>query len=172
MKVSFSKCFIDTNRLNIKPLALEDLNDFTALLMNKEISKTFIVPNFNSSEEARKLAEKLIKNERGSLEVGIYLNSKLIGFINDCGFDDEGIEIGYVINPNYKGQGYATEAVKGIIDYLFQIGFKKICAAYFIENIASKRVMEKSGMIDINVHEEIEYRGVKHQCNYYGIRRE
>ena len=42
--------------------------------------------------------------------------------------------------------------------------------AFFEENIASKRVMEKCGMIPIGKEEYIEYRGVVHRCVYYSIK--
>ena len=56
----------------------------------------------------------------------MYRDGYLIGFINDCGADDHTIEIGYTIDPAYKGQVYATEAVKAVIDELLSMGFKAI----------------------------------------------
>lgn len=49
------------------------------------------------------------------------------------------------------------------------MGFRKITAGLFQENIASRKVMEKCGMILTSLVDEEEYRGVVHKCNYYEI---
>lgn len=167
------KALIETERLTIKPYALEDVDGLVDLLINPEITKTFMVPKFESLEQAEKLAKKLIvfsqENDTKHLEYGIYLDEKLIGFVNDCGIEDEEIEIGYVIHPDYQGQGYATEAVRAIICELREMGFHKVTAGFFEENTASRRVMEKSGMQQTNVTDEEEYRGEHHICCYCEI---
>ena len=47
---------------------------------------------------------------------------------------------------NYWNKGYATEALKKVIKYLFDNGFNVIEAEHHIDNIASGRVMEKCGL--------------------------
>lgn len=56
-------------------------------------------------------------------------------------------ELGYVVNPKYKGHGFATEAGRSILRFGFeQLGLNRIEARYMVENHASGRVMEKLGM--------------------------
>ena len=43
------------------------------------------------------------------------------------------------------------------------MGYQRVAAGYFEENIASGRVMEKCGMVATGGTEEIEYRGKKHR---------
>lgn len=167
------KAWIETERLIIKPYSPEDADGLVNLLMNPEITKTFMVPRFESVEQMKGLAEKLIDFSREEdtthLEYGIYLDGEIIGFINDCGMKDEEIEIGYVIHPDHQGQGYATEAVRAIICELREMGFRKVTAGYFAENTASRRVMEKCGMRQTDVTDEEEYRGERHVCRYCEI---
>lgn len=73
------------------------------------------------------------------------------------------------MHPNYWNKGYATEALKVAIKELFRIGYKTVVAGHFVENLASGKVMQKSGMVRINRQEVIEYQGVKHPCIYYAI---
>lgn len=113
----FEDRVIKTPRLEIKQLNFLDKTRLSELLMNKEISQTYMIPDFKSIEEANSLADRLIAISKERLAVGIHLIGMLIGWINDCDFDADSIEIGYVIDPVYKGQGYATEAVKAIIQY-------------------------------------------------------
>ena len=95
---------IETQRLTIKPYAMEDMDGLVNLLINPKITKTFMVPQFESREQMESLAKKLIVFSREEvtkhLEYGFYLDGKLIGFINDCGIEDEEIEIGYLIYEN------------------------------------------------------------------------
>lgn len=54
-------------------------------------------------------------------------------------------EIGYVIGEAFQNQGYASECVKEIIQFVQQqFQTTTIHAKYFESNIASKRVLEKN----------------------------
>lgn len=56
-------------------------------------------------------------------------------------------EVGYCYGSKFWGNGYATEALIKVIDYLLnEVGFKLIEARHYVTNPASGRVMEKSGM--------------------------
>ena len=56
-------------------------------------------------------------------------------------------EVGYVINPKYSNMGIATEAVKRVLEFGFEVlCLRRIEAHYMPENTASRRVMEKCGM--------------------------
>src|SRR5436190_21876839 len=61
---------------------------------------------------------------------------------------DRSATVGYdVISPR-QGQGFATEALRTLICfYLSQSGVEVVMADTFPEHIASRRVMEKAGMI-------------------------
>lgn len=172
IQVKQTEC-IQTKRLELKSYRSRDKEQMMKLLTNAEISKTFMVPEFQTEEQVLDVVSKLLEfskvEDTTHLEYGIYLQDQLIGFINDCGIEDEEIEIGYVIHPDYKGKGYATEAVSAVIKDLFRMGFKKITAGYFEENIASRRVMEKCGMHQIDESDKEEYRGVIHTCRYCEI---
>lgn len=55
-------------------------------------------------------------------------------------------EMGYVYGKKYWGNGYGTEALKAVINYLHNEGFVVITAGHMVENVGSGRVMEKAGM--------------------------
>lgn len=57
-------------------------------------------------------------------------------------------EISYWIEPDNRNSGYATEAVKAVITYIFaNFNIHRIQAMHFTDNPASGRVLEKAGMI-------------------------
>lgn len=55
-------------------------------------------------------------------------------------------EIGYWIGESYWGKGYATEVVKLLLNVAFEeLNLSRVYAAIFEYNVASMRVLEKSG---------------------------
>lgn len=80
---------------------------------------------------------------------GLALNGILIGSVSIVGvndFDQKAI-LGYCLAQKYWSNGYATEAVKAVLCYMFsEIGLNRIEASHSINNIASGRVLEKVGM--------------------------
>ena len=162
---------LTTERLVLKGYEESDRDAVIALLENPEITKTFMVPDFESREQADALFNRLmeISKRPDRIEYGVYLDSKLIGFVNDCGYEDGAIEIGYVIDPAYRGKGYAPEAVRAVIAEQFRMGYPRVTAGYFEENPASRRVMEKCEMHPIDKVSDDEYRGAVHRCYYMAI---
>lgn len=56
-------------------------------------------------------------------------------------------ELGWVLDPEYAGRGYATEAVRELIRYSFEdLGVRRVVANCFYDNDASWRLMERAGM--------------------------
>lgn len=79
--------------------------------------------------------------------------NKVIGEIGCKGGPNETgiVEIGYGLVPNYRNQGFATEMVKGMVEWLFQKSeVNKVTAECLEENIPSARVLEKAGFQKVN----------------------
>ncbi|WP_163103196.1 GNAT family N-acetyltransferase [Peribacillus alkalitolerans] len=83
--------------------------------------------------------------------------------IGDIGFkgkpDHQGkVEIGYGIAPTSQRNGYATEAVNGLIHHAFSTGkVVKVVAECLKDNIASIKVLEKVGMTRTGADDELLY---------------
>jgi RimJ/RimL family protein N-acetyltransferase len=74
---------------------------------------------------------------------------RLVGDIGLSPADDAPgvIKIGYTMSPRAQGRGYATEAVRALIDYAFERLDADVVRAYASEaNLPSIRVAEKVGM--------------------------
>jgi ribosomal-protein-alanine N-acetyltransferase len=72
-----------------------------------------------------------------------------VGFVGFKGVPDSqgAVEIGYGIGASFQGQGYATEAVGGLIAWAFESPeCKTVTAKTSKSNAASMRVLEKSGL--------------------------
>lgn len=56
-------------------------------------------------------------------------------------------ELGWTFHPAYGGRGYATEAVRAVVDLAFgPVGLRRVQAGCFAANEASWRLMERIGM--------------------------
>jgi RimJ/RimL family protein N-acetyltransferase len=74
---------------------------------------------------------------------------RLVGDVGLSPAEDEPtvIKIGYTIDPAFQGLGYATEAVRALIDYVFAtLGFEVVRAYASALNTPSHRVAEKAGL--------------------------
>ena len=163
---------IKTERLLLKPYSLEDEKAMIHLLTNEQIKQTFMIPDLPTEAARHAMFLKLFEWSRSMdhVELGIYLHEQLIGFINDVTMEQDTIELGFVIDPSFHGQGYATEALMATIAYLFHYGFKEIIAGAFTHNMASIRVLEKCGLHPTDRVENITYRGHTLPCRYYSIK--
>ena len=76
-------------------------------------------------------------------------SDEFIGFFELAHLDNtEEIEVGYRIHKKYWNKGYATEMTKVLIDYEFNImKLDQIAGITHPENIASQKVLTKSGLI-------------------------
>lgn len=83
-------------------------------------------------------------------------DSSLIGH---CGFHGppETIgraEIGYTVFTQYRGQGYAKEAVSALVRWAFQHGEKEVYATVSPENAASLAVVKATGFRQVGTQED------------------
>ena len=165
---------LTTSRLVLRRFLESDRDCMIRILRNEEISKTFMLPEFSDDSVAGGLFDRILLNSQSDAhyERAVCLDGQIIGFVNDVEIQNNTIELGYVIHPDYQNCGYATEALSASIQQLFRLGYSAVRAGYFEENPASGRVMEKSGMHRVSKTEEIEYRGILHKCLYYEIKRE
>jgi ribosomal-protein-alanine N-acetyltransferase len=72
-----------------------------------------------------------------------------IGNLSFKGVPEDGVvELGYGISEEYRGYGYATEAVETILAWAFdQPGVTSVAAETEAGNAASRRVLEKCGFL-------------------------
>lgn len=164
---------ISTNmeNLTLRPLCEEDEGDVIAVLTNEPVKQTYMVPDFASYDESKRLFERLrlLSLDDAHFVRGICLHGRVIGIINDTEITCDSIELGWAVHPDYHSRGYATAAVRAAINELFGRGFLKVCAGAFEQNCASVRVMEKCGMQREDKTEQIEYRSRVHCCVFYSI---
>ena len=127
-------------------------------------------------------AERFILNARAAtaggqaLVLGLTLKNKarsLIGLVSAEASEGRDVEIGYVVAPPSAGKGFATEAVRAIVDSVFSLTeARTISANSRTINPASRRVLEKSGFAFIEtVLTNLPARGGQHPCDHFKLTR-
>lgn len=126
------KKVLKTERLVLKSYSDSDKDKMVEILCNEEIKETFMIPDFETREEAESLFFKLkeFSVSDSHFEYGIYLKDRLIGFLNDCEINDTMIEVEFAIYPEHKGNGYASEVLKVAIDEPFRTAHNHVTAVF------------------------------------------
>lgn len=163
----------DMEELKLLPVGEKDRAALIALLINEEITKTYMVPPLDSEDKRGAVFERflVLSRDKSRFVFGIFTGSRLIGMIHDVDTDGGAIELGYFIDPAFKGRGIASWALRTAIPLLFERGFSAVRAGAFRENTASIRVMQKCGMTATGETEMLTYRGEARECVYYEIRK-
>lgn len=80
-------------------------------------------------------------------------------------------EVGYWIAEPYWNQGYTTEATRAMVEFAFKkLGLNKVTSSHLEENVASGKVMLKSGMRkEGELQEHVRTHGVYHTLVLYGL---
>ncbi len=160
---------MESKNIILRQIALNDESQILDILTSDVVNQTYMLPDFTSHNDAIPLFHRLqeLSQNKTRYVRGIYLNNQLIGFLNDVELENDSIELGYVIHPDFHGNGYMTQALKKAVSELRSMGFREVIAGAFEENIASIRVMEKAGMSRLDKTDFIEYRDKTHKCIYY-----
>jgi RimJ/RimL family protein N-acetyltransferase len=98
---------------------------------------------------------------------------QVIGLISATPAAPADIELGYVLAPPMWGKGYTSEVAKPFVDTLFRLSMaNRIVAHSRVQNVASRRVLEKTGFtyIDSGLH-LLPARGGMHPCDRFQLDR-
>ena len=139
---------IETERLILRPFREGDAADIFAYL------RAPTAPCFLSLKLAD-LAEAEIEVRKRALDEGcvaicLKQTGQVIGDLFGRAEEDEEDEtasVGWNLNPQFGGQGYAFEAARALFDNLFRAkGFRRLYAYVEDHNKPSQRLCEKLGM--------------------------
>lgn len=144
---------LNTKHLTLKEFKKEDLKRLTEITNDYEAVKYFPGkkpwPKKRAKKELHGIIEHWKKKGYGRWALVHKKDNNLIGW---CGLEylkELGeTEIGFLLDKKYWNRGLATEAALETLRYTFQeVKLERLIALAFPENAASRRVMEKIGMI-------------------------
>lgn len=152
-KANFPGHLVETERLVIRNIKPEDLDEFVIYRSNPDIVK------FQSFDVMDRLqAAAFIENQKDKMfgEPGQWVQFSIIGkqsgkMIGDCAikldtFDVRIAEIGITVSHLHQKQGFARETLNGLTAFLFAIpNFHRILGIVDTQNDASIKMLENCG---------------------------
>ena len=145
---------LETERCILRRLNLDDTDDMYEYSSNPDVTKHLTwSPHPDKAYTLEYLMYLQNRYKTGDFFDWAVICKDSGKMIGTCGFTrfffaHNGAEIGYVLNPAYHGKGIGTEVVGRVIKYGFEnLALERIEAKYMVGNEASRRVMEKNGMI-------------------------
>ncbi len=143
--------FLQTERLTLRQLSVNDDKEIFALRSDKQVNKYIIGRDLsNTMEDARKFIDKIaevVKQNKGIYWAITLTNTdKLVGTICLFNFlnENDQAEIGYELLPSFQRQGIMQEATAKVIAFALDvIGLKTIEAYTHVKNKKSLSLLEK-----------------------------
>jgi len=158
---------VRTARLLLRPLGEDDVEDVVAYRGRSDVCRWVPFEPMSRSEvlDRVRTSRGQLTDEGQVLTVGVELPAaEAREAVVDGQPDRHGIvigdvvliwrsrehaagEIGYVFHPDHSGQGFATEAVRALLDIAFgTYRFHRVTARVDVRNLASLRLAERVGM--------------------------
>jgi len=143
---------LDSKRLYLKEFTLDDVDNLFRLNNDADVMKYIREPvtDINIIKDS---INKMRRYYADNLGLGVWAgyekqSSDFIGFFELAHMDNTAeIEVGYRLLKEYWNNGYATEMTKILIEYGFnKMGLEQIAGITHPENIASQKVLLKSGL--------------------------
>ena len=150
--VDISGVVLNTEHLVLRPWKESDLMDFFEYASVDGVGQMAGWPPHKSIEESRQVLDKFISSKK---TFALEYQGKVIGSLGIERYDEEsyselarltGREIGFVLSKEYWGRKLMPEAVKAVVQYLFEVeDLDFIIAGHFDRNERSARVIQKCG---------------------------
>ena len=150
-----SGTIVETERLILRPFEQSDLDDFYEYASVEGVGEMAGWKHHENKEKSQSILDLFITEDK-TFAIVLKENNKVIGSlgVEEYGmeqalsefFDYQGRKIGYVLSKDYWGKGLMPEAVKAVIDYLFNVQkLDFLTCGYYEFNNQSKKVQEKCG---------------------------
>ncbi|MCE2983731.1 MAG: GNAT family N-acetyltransferase [Parachlamydia sp.] len=149
---------IRTDRLVLRQWNSTDLEPFAALNADQRVMEYFpsVLSQKESNDLAKRISIQLEEQGWGLWAVSVPEVANFIGFIGLArpSFDayfTPAVEVGWRLDFNYWGKGYATEGAKAVLAFGFDtLNLEEIVSFTVMQNERSRRIMEKIGMYHVS----------------------
>lgn len=166
---------IETKRLILRSSSMEEQKKLWEIIMNPEINKWYLTSAKSKAnckeywrwDNQKKFYKTKVEaaNNPDTFMWSIFLKpaytmsgkEEVIGQVSaqENGDDIKIRDVGWFIDKNYQGKGYAKEAAMAMIDYMFkEVEIDKIISGAVKENIPSCKIFERLRFKKINEIEE------------------
>lgn len=159
MTTTFPDVSISTERLVLRPFEDADIPAHTEMMNDEMVTAWTAAPHPYTAANARAWIRRIAPAERTEgrgivLAVTEFLTQRLVGIVQLQNTDWRTLatEVAYVTAPWARGEGYATESVLAVAQWLFRIQkFERLELRTPADNTASQQVAQKIGCISEGV---------------------
>ncbi len=170
---------IETSRLLLRELTMDDLDAFFTWAQNPEVTQTTVWKPHKTKAKSRKILQGFIdKYNRGEIGPwGIVRKDtgQLIGTILAVEWYPvpKRMTIGYTLSSEHWGHGFTTEAARALVEFIFtHYDINRVEAYTTPDNIASQKVLSKAGMSYEGTFRDWHYyRGKYYDISYFSVLR-
>jgi ribosomal-protein-alanine N-acetyltransferase len=145
---------LHTPRLNLREIVPDDAEALFEMRSDERAMRYIGRPLQKEVSEAEELIDKIrqffAQNEAVMWGISLRGQPRLIGNVGFWKMDKENhrTEIGYMLHPDYWGQGIMDEAMTAALEYCFKVlNFHSVEADTDPENEASGRILERHGFV-------------------------
>lgn len=145
---------LETDRLNLRRIVKEDAAAILQLRGDAENMKFIPRPLAKTDADALEhlavIDAKIENNEGINWAIELKSTGEFVGIIGHYRLKPENFraEIGYMILPEFHGNGIITEAIRATVNYGFDImNLHSIEAIIDPKNLASEKVLQKNGFV-------------------------
>lgn len=140
---------LETERLILRAWKPDDVNDLYEYAKDPRVGPSAGWAPHKSIEESTLILKSYIEND-SAWAIELKDCKKVIGMVKIVPDENHGRYyakmINYALHPAYWGNGYMTEAVKGVIAHAFdELKLDLLTVFHSPQNVRSKRVIEKCG---------------------------
>lgn len=159
MTTTFPSISISTDRLVMRPFEMADIPAHIEMMNDEAVTAWMDGPAPYTQVDAERWVRRIAPAERTAghgiaLAVTEFLTQRLVGSVRLLNTDwrTRSTEVRYITAPWARGEGYATESVLAIAEWLFRDqGFERIELRTPADNTASQQVAQKLGCISEGV---------------------
>ena len=153
---------LETDRLILRQLDNDDAADYFEIFSNEEVTRYYDVDTMTRTDEAKALIDRHNAHYRNHVSIRYVLqvkdSGKVIGTFGLYDFKDkDSVEMGFDLNRAYWKQGYMTEAITRIIDFIFRdLGIAAVFGGFLKPNAASENLLKRLGFTRDKILDNIE----------------
>ncbi|MGX1882063.1 GNAT family N-acetyltransferase [Streptomyces sp. NPDC055287] len=155
MTTTFPDISISTDRLVLRPFDESDIPALTEMMNDEMVTAWTSAPHPYTTRDGERWVRRIAPAERTqgrgiALAVTEFLTQRLVGTVHlqHTDWRTRATEVAYVTAPWARGEGYATEAVLAVAQWIFRdLRFERLELRTAADNTAAQQVAQKIGCI-------------------------
>lgn len=159
--------FLRGERVSLRPVEREDLELLQRVRTEPTFRHSLGFDRPWNRERTEEFFEDVVVGDEDSLNLVVGVDGDDAGVVSLFDVGRVGGEVSYWLFPEFRGEGYATEALALLLAHAFdELGLHRVSAHVFAENDASRELLDRLGFAHEGTTREArisggEYRDVK-----------